>query len=1127
MRLGRVVGAVLVWCCVGARAGDPEWYAKRGTWHETVMASVEGARKSGEVVASVPLPDLGRSDFTILAWVRTTRGGTLLAKAPAKGAWAQQAKSLFIERGRLCYDIGWVGCVRSRRRVADGAWHHVGLAKRGESLRMYIDGEADESAELRGGPDVRGHVAKIGYTSRNFPEHVQPAFIGDLDDLRLYARTLTAAEVKAHAAGPQPTRADGLAGCWPFDGGLDDASGSGHAAVGSGKAAFVEGRAGKALRLGGGKGLRIPSRDTWFRDLLWALVERDFADAASRREMASEREDGIWAAGWPASAPALGARYARACGREPGVAEKAARLAKAIKDMADVGRIRELYLRSRRIAEAREALPELRIGGLRGAIAHLTETYGEAYPRGEGFLARLDALEKELTEAVERGGESGVALARLAEAIETLSREALLVHNPLLDFQKLLFVKRQTYHSSHFYTDFIDGCSRYGGNLCVLDLPSGQVADLVPEMKDGIFGRFDLHFTATKVVFDWKKAPKEGFRIYEIDIDPKTGARTGGPRQLTFPPDDEAARIRKYDNSFIGGTARMYYHQTDDMHPCYLPDGGIVFASSRCEYGTLCDSPDALATTVLHRMDGDGSHITKLTNSPVSEFSPSMMADGRVLYTRWEYVDKGQLGIKCLWAMHPDGSGSVEIYGNDIRVPPSFLHGRQIPGYANLFVFLGTPHYPQSGIGTVIRADMTKPIRTREPMTYITPHVDIRQEPGWNHLVDGKWVRHTRGPLYMDPYPLSREVFLVSHNPDKPWNDPKAYGLCLLTESGAHQWVHRDPAISCWEPYPLRPRPTPPVLPSALDPKLAARNLAVCLVQDVHHGMEGIRPGEVKYLRVMEQLPRPWDARRFWDQRSRYNGHTNLVSRGKAIAAKAMWGVVPVREDGSAHFYVPANRNIYFQALDANYMELQRERTYVNYMPGERRSCVGCHDTPDDTPHGRRAAPLALGERPVLPGPQPGDTTGRQVLHFPSYVQPVLDKFCVKCHGGAKPKAGLDLTHQLTTHFSRSYERLLRMVPTYAEASDWDGSPYAPPKSIGSHRSRLIRALREGKGHTELELPQWAFVRFATWVDASGVYYGSYWGRRHIRFKGHPFFRPVPTFAEAISPTCSVPVENR
>jgi hypothetical protein len=693
-----------------------------------------------------------------------------------------------------------------------------------------------------------------------------------------------------------------------------------------------------------------------------------------------------------------------------------------------------------------------------------------------------------------------------------------------LGCDRLLFVKRFTYHSSHFYTDFIDGVGRYGGNLCILDLRSGEVTDLLPEMKDGIFGRFDLHFDADRIVFDWKRAPREGFRLFEIEIDPLRGARVGPARQLTFPPADEAERIRKYDNHENGGTARMYYHQTDDMHPCYLPDGGIVFTSTRCEYGTLCDAPDHLSTAVLHRIDADGSNLQQLTRSPVSEFSPSIMADGRILYTRWEYVDKGQLGVKCLWAMRPDGTGSVEIYGNNIQYPPTFLHGRQIPGRSNEFVMLGTPHFPQSGIGTVVHVDTSRDIRTRAPMTYITPHVDIRQEPGWNHFEDGRWRRHTRGPLYMDPFPLSADRYLVAHNPDQEWDAPRAYGLYLIERNGRHTPIHRDPATSCWQPVPLQSRTRPPVLPSTPDPDLAERNLAVCFVQDIYRGMEGIARGEVRYIRVMEQIPRPWDCRQFWDG----VGHTDLISRDMALAAKAMHGVVPVYEDGSAHFYVPADRNVYFQALDANYMELQRERTYINYRPGERRSCVGCHEKPSHLmPAGETA--LAMRRPPVMPGPQPGDRSGQQVIHFPSYVQPVLDRHCVRCHGREHPEADLDLSGTLTDLFSVSYESILDrdLITTYREASDWEGTPYAPPKTIGSHASRLIRALREGEQHRDLDLPQTDFVRLATWVDASGVYYGSYWGRRRLVYRDHPNFRPVPSFDEAISTVCPLPVEQR
>ncbi|MHC4171198.1 MAG: HzsA-related protein, partial [Planctomycetota bacterium] len=443
---------------------------------------------------------------------------------------------------------------------------------------------------------------------------------------------------------------------------------------------------------------------------------------------------------------------------------------------------------------------------------------------------------------------------------------------------------------------------------------------------------------------------------------------------------------------------------------------------------------------------------------------------------------------------------------------------------SNMFVMLGTPHCPQSGIGTVIRIDTTQDIRTRAPMTYITPYVDIRQEPGWNQYENGKWRRHTRGPLYMDPYPLSEDLFLVAHNPDKQWDDPSAYGLYLINATGVHQAIHVDPEISCWQPTPLRVRAVPPVLSTPRDEELAAKQLAVCFVHDIYQGMEGIERGQVKYIRVMEQIPRPWDCRQFWDG----VGHTDLISRGTALAAKAMHGIVPVYEDGSAHFYVPADRNIYFQALDENFMELQRERTYVNYRPGEMRSCVGCHEKPNNLP-AKQGSAIAMEKAPVMPGPQPGDATGRQVIHFPSYVQPVLDRHCVTCHGDREPEAGFALTGTMTDRFSRSYENIMRrgLVKTYREASDWGGSPYSPPKTIGSHASRFITVLREGEQHKDLNLPLADFARLATWVDASGVYYGSYWGRRRLKYRNHPNFRPIPTFDEALSTVCPLPVDQR
>jgi len=760
---------------------------------------------------------------------------------------------------------------------------------------------------------------------------------------------------------------------------------------------------------------------------------------------------------------------------------------------------------------------EFNPAALRQALAHLGRTYPQPYRNMPDLLEDLAGYEEELaalTPVVESDDEAALdRVEDLLHRVGTFKKRVFVAANPLLHAKQLLFVKRHTYQSSHFYTDFIDGCHTFGGHLCILDLESGAVRNLVPQLAQGIFGRYDLSFDAQRVVFDWKRQLGEGFRLYEVGIDGR------GLRPLTFPPADEQQRIETYDNSFLGETAARYHHHTDDMHPCYLPDGGICFTSTRCEYGTLCDPPDILATAVLHRMDGDGRHLTQLTNSAVSEFSPSVMADGRILYSRWEYVDKGQLGIKCLWAMRPDGTGSVEVYGNDIPFPPTLLHGRQIPHHPHLFVALGTPHFPQSGIGTVLRIDTTRDIRTRAPLDYVTPHVDIRQEPGWNHLVNDEWIMHDSGPLYMDPYPLNDKFFLVAHNPDRPWDEPNAYGLYLLDEWGNHTLIYQDAEISCWQPMPVAPRRRPPVTPSVPDPNWARAQRAVCIVQDIYRGLEGIDRGTVKYLRIMEQIPRPWAARRFWDQEGEYGNHTELISAGSVLGLKVMHGVVPVEADGSAHFTVPADKNIYLQALDADYMELQRERTYINYRPGEVRSCVGCHERTAEVPTSTARTPLALQRPPSHPEPQPGDRAAARPIHFPTDIQPILDRHCVRCHGDDDAAAELNLTGELTMHFSLSYENIWErdLVKTFNEGSDWDGSAYAPPRSVGSHVSRLVAQIRAGCPGNHDRLPREAFIRIVTWVDANAQYYGSYYGRHHLRYRHHPDFRPVPTFADATS----------
>lgn len=746
--------------------------------------------------------------------------------------------------------------------------------------------------------------------------------------------------------------------------------------------------------------------------------------------------------------------------------------------------------------------------------------------RGQEYLSRLEQIERVLAEKSQGAWDPKSEVSRtLVGNLRTLAREALVAGNPLLEPGQIVFVKRFTYSPGWYYADFMRA-ERFGGNLCVLSLADGKVTELVPQLAGGIFDRFDLSFDGRRVVFGYKAAPGKGFRLYEVGIDGK------GLRQLTFDPPDEAARIAKYWHP-ANKPSGVYRHHTDDFHPCYLPDGGICFASTRCERGVLCDESDQLSVNTLYRMNGDGGDMRMLSENALSESTPSVMNDGRILYTRWEYVDKGVIAMQTLWAMHPDGTGSTAIYGKYVDFPPVLIQGRAIPGTDHLFVCTATMHHPFA-VGPILRVDSHRNPLTVEPLKSLTPDTDLSVEgkegsplgENFAHWKNGQLIKDNIGPLFADPYPLADPAtgagagryFLVTCNPNRAWNDPAAYGLWLMDEFGNRVLIYHDPAISAWQPMPLRARPQPPALASLL-PKSSDQTPkeATVVLSDVYAGLEGVSRGTVKYLRVLEQVARPWSARRFWPNDSTLGQHAP-ISMNSHIFVKVLHGVVPVQDDGSAYFTVPAGKNLFFQALDADYMEVQRMRSFVNFQPGESRACHGCHLYQPTAPGNQ--TPVTLRSLPQKIVPQPGDAAARPI-HYPTDVQPILDRHCVQCHNKTRSDGQLDLSGELTEFFSRSYENLMsKHLVAYIQ--EFQGpQPHAqitnvkplPPLQLGSHSSRFITLLRQG--HYDVKLSREEMIRLVTWADANGPYYGSYFGRRNLMYKDHPDFRPVPTLESA------------
>jgi len=886
--------------------------------------------------------------------------------------------------------------------------------------------------------------------------------------------------------------------------------------------------------------LRKGPRGPWFNSVrispepvpaLWAMIENDFPRSCNRL---LEYVDAGWfeaAGGWFSE------------GRQP-VQERQV-LERLVKDLGpDAAAVRrkteELVTAKAPSSDPRwldlcvtaaELCAALRdVDALRAAVEELRAAYPETYP-GPRLLARAaDLRQRLLNQAGDRIDPPQEKTSRLLDELDGLKREALVDANPLLSGKRLLLVKRFTYDSNHYYDEHNGGVSRFGGGLYVISLDGKDVRPVAPQLGDGVFGRYDLSFDARRIVFDYRPQKPEGFRIREIGVDGT------GLRQLTFPPSDEGQRIAAYSvcsQEDLQKDPRRYGHWTDDMHPCYLPDGRIVFTSTRTERSVLCGG-HTLTVTNLHRIDADGTGLVRLSQGALSEFCPTVMNDGRILYNRWEYVDKGAGAVQWLWAMCPDGSQSEEIGGSSTSIPPVLNQARHVPGRNNLVVCLGAGHCP-GNMGAIMLLDLHKKKRSEEALAALTPESVPQGNWGLRQMRNGRWVRDVYGPWYSDPYPLADpgrdaaagKFFLVSCNPKGMWNDPAGYGIYLLDVFGNRVPVYRDGGISCWQARPLEPRPRPLAVAGASRPVgNPAAPQATVVVADVYQGLDGVAPGAVKYLRVMEQVARPWSVYFGYQPSDSSPGEMVAISLYTHLSVKVLHGVVPVLPDGSAHFTVPADRNIFLQALDKDFMEVQRMRSFVNFQPGEKRSCVGCHEPRNRVPANRR--PLALDLPPARPQAQPGDAAPRP-LHYPTDVQPIFDRHCVSCHNLKKTDGKLDLSGEMTDLFCRSYENIIHkgLVPYVQEfigpkPEGAEGMGYAaatPPYTYSSHQSKLVSVLRAG--HYDAKLSREEFIKLVTWVDANAPYYGSYFGRRNLAFRNQPDFRPVPTLKSALglSPT--------
>ena len=645
------------------------------------------------------------------------------------------------------------------------------------------------------------------------------------------------------------------------------------------------------------------------------------------------------------------------------------------------------------------------------------------------------------------------------------------LHEGGFGFDKLVLVHRYPVESSHPYTFFYMDYRR-GGGLYVYDLKAKSLNRIV-DSSDGQILNADLDFDGRRVVFAWRRG--KGYRNDDKGFKPGRNAFVHIWTVNTDGSDLRQLTIGKHFN----------------YDPCWLSDGGIAFVSARENRWVYCNSGPV---GVLHRMADDGSNIVRLSANVLNDFTPSMTTDGRILYTRWEYVDKSPLAIQSLWTIHPDGTGLAVVYGNRVLSPATFIEARQIPGTQKLLCTMTGHVKPIRGaIGLI---DPARGVNEQIALTNLTPEVDVPPVD----FPDGDLFR---GP-YNSPYPLDDEFYLTSKD-----------GTLLLCdyEGTPHEVViKRRGEMGFYSPRPLRARPRPPVMPSTVPPSQKARRWAAVYVQDVYKGLEPhVKRGEIKRICVVEEMPRDAQRKRV---RCRFSVMNLTVSCGSTYATRKVWGFADVAEDGSAYFKVPAEKAIFFLALDDQGRAVQRMRSYTHLMPGEVQGCVGCHASRSYLSPLGRAKEFVRRPPQELGAPEWWTEAG---FAYERIVQPVLDKNCIECHSGAEAPKTVRLTGERTRFFSTSYDTLAmgtKMAPPHRYRgqnglidnpyTDWisgfhgceDNILEVEPRRFGSPRSKLADIILAGHpakdGRPRVNLSRAEKQRILTWIDVNVPFYGSF-----------------------------------
>jgi len=643
---------------------------------------------------------------------------------------------------------------------------------------------------------------------------------------------------------------------------------------------------------------------------------------------------------------------------------------------------------------------------------------------------------------------------------------------PLLSrWKRFVFNQHRHNPRSWKYTEGLSNANAFrffapGASLNVLEMQGayGKVHTLL-EDAGGMLRNPDVSYDGRRLLFAWKKSDRgDDYHLYEMDL------ATGKIRQLT------------------------HGSQLADYEGVYLPDGNILFNSTRCFQSVDCNFVEV---SNFYLMDADGGGMRRVGFDQVHTIFPTVTDDGRVLYTRWEYSDRGQIYPQPLFQMNPDGTYQREFYGNNSWFPTNIIHARKIPGSRKVLAIVTGHHRPACGKLAIIDpaagrqegrgVQLIAPVRKTEPIK-----ID-RYGLGGNQ--------------FQYPYPIDESCFLVTLALPTPEGTLGRFNIYFMDVDGRRELLvegeQAGEGIGCRQILPLASREKPHVRPSTVDYR---RETGTFYVQDVYGGLalRGVPRGTIKRLRVV--------ALRY---RAASIGSTNHSGRGGAstvatpiAVGNASWdvkvvlGSAKVYDDGSAFFRAPARTPVYFQALNENNHAVQTMRSWATLMPGENQSCAGCHEHKNTTPRASPGVSLAMRAGPQTLTPFYGPPRG---FSFSKEIQPILDRHCVRCHNGDKdngvlPNLAGEPVHlaKMKRNFSRSYLELTHASGTNGRWNhplvNWIDSmsepSMLPPYYRGAATSKLMTLLENG--HEEVALSEEETDKISCWIDLLVPYCGDY-----------------------------------